>query len=81
MSNPTASVTVSDFFFPLSITTSAFSCAIALSASVIFFALQRQGIEINWSGNSLPFGGLDAAGPRLETLAEGEHFGPGVGEF
>ena len=46
-----------------------------------FFALQQQGIEINWSGNNLPFEGLDAAGPRLKTLAKGEHFGPGVGEF
>ena len=67
--------------FPHSITTSAFSCAIAISALVIFFALQRQGIEVNWSGNTLPFEGLDAVGPRLKTLADGEHFGPGVGEF
>ena len=46
-----------------------------------FFALQQQSIEISWSGNNLPFEGLDAAGPRLKTLATGEHFGPGVGEF
>ena len=67
-------------FLP-SITTYAFSCAVALSASVTFFALQQHGIEINWSGNSLPFEGLDAAGPRLRTLVDGEHFGPGIGEF
>ena len=72
---------VPDFLSPFSITTSAFSCGIAFSALVIFFALQQQGIEINWSGNNLPFEGLDAAGPRLKTLGEGEHFGPGVGEF
>ena len=71
---------MSEFSSP-SITTSAFSCAIALSALVTFFALQQPGIELDWSGNNLPFAGLDAAGPRLKTLAEGEHFGPGVGEF
>jgi hypothetical protein len=48
---------------------------------VIFFALQQQGIEINWSGNSIPFAGVDGVGPVLETLANGEHFGPGPGEF
>jgi hypothetical protein len=80
VSDSTASVTPSDLF-PLSITTSAFSCAIAFSALVIFFALQQQGIDISWSGNKLPFEGLDAAGPQLKTLASGEHFGPGVGEF
>ena len=67
--------------FHFSITTSAFSCAIAISALVMFFALQQPGIEISWSGNNLPFEGLDATGPRLKTLAEGEHFGPGIGEF
>jgi hypothetical protein len=48
---------------------------------VIFFALQQQGIEIDWSGNSIPFAGVDAAGPILKPLADGEHFGPGPGEF
>ena len=70
-----------DCALSFSITASAFSCAIAICALVIFFALQRQGIELDWSGNNLPFEGLDAVGPRLKVLAEGEHFGPGVGEF
>jgi len=53
----------------------------ALCALVTFFALQQQGIEVSWSGNSLPFEGLDATGARLKILPKGEHFGPGVGEF
>jgi hypothetical protein len=51
---------------------------------VIFFALQRPGIKIKWSGNSIPFAGVDGvdgAGPILKRLADGEHFGPGPGEF
>jgi hypothetical protein len=48
---------------------------------VIFFALQQQDIEIDWSGNSVPFEGVDAAGPVLKTMAQGEYFGPGPGEF
>jgi hypothetical protein len=48
---------------------------------VIFFALEQQGIEINWSGNSIPFAGVDGAGPILKVLPDGEHFGPGPGEF
>lgn len=47
MSDSTTSVITSDFPSLLNITTSAFSCAIALSALVIF-ALQQQGIGINW---------------------------------
>ena len=66
---------------PPSITSTAFSCGIAISALVTFFALEQQGIEINWSGNNLPFEGVDAAGPTLNVLADGEHFGPGPGEF
>jgi hypothetical protein len=48
---------------------------------VIFFALRQQDIEIDWSGNNIPFAGVDAAGPTLKTLIDGEHFGPGPGEF
>ena len=52
-----------------------------MCALVIFFALQQQDIEIDWSGNNISFAGVDAAGPILKTLADGEHFGPGPGEF
>jgi len=48
---------------------------------VTFFALEQQGIEIDWNGNSISFAGVDAAGPVLKTLANGKHFGPGPGEF
>jgi hypothetical protein len=65
----------------ISITSTAFSCAIAISSLVIFFTLQQQGIEIDWSGNNIPFAGADGAGPILKTLVDGEHFGPGPGEF
>ena len=67
--------------FSFSITTSAFSCAIAISALVIFFALEQQDVQFNWSGNEISFAGVDAAGPVLKTLAPGGHFGPGPGEF
>ena len=64
-----------------SITSTAFSCAIAICALVTFFALQQQGVEINWSGNTIPFAGVDGAGPVLKTVPDGGHFGPGPGEF
>ena len=64
-----------------SITTSAFSCAIAISALVTFFALQQQGFEIDWSGNSRPFDGCDGSGCALHPVPAGANFGPGPGEF
>lgn len=47
----------------------------------MFFALQQQGIEIDWKGNTISFEGIDATGPKLKKLAKGETFGPGPGEF
>lgn len=44
-------------------------------------ALREQRIYISWSGSDLPSAGLDAPGPRLKAIAEGEHLDPGVGEF
>ncbi|KZW02411.1 OPT-domain-containing protein [Exidia glandulosa HHB12029] len=64
------------------ITTSAFTCAIAIVGVICFFALQFPGIEIDWVGNTKPFvDNCDADACRLKTLLPGEHFGPGVGEF
>ncbi|EJD47639.1 OPT oligopeptide transporter [Auricularia subglabra TFB-10046 SS5] len=64
------------------ITTSAFSCAIAIVGIVMFFALQYHGIDLIWAGNNKPFeDNCDALRCPLKKLAEGEHFGPGVGEF
>lgn len=64
------------------VTTTAFSTAIAISAIVMFFALQFNGIEVEWVGNTRPYAGLDAEGPvRLTVDEERGFFGPGVGEF
>ncbi|EPQ54770.1 OPT-domain-containing protein [Gloeophyllum trabeum ATCC 11539] len=63
------------------ITTTAFSCAIALSAIVMFFALQWPGVTINWSGNDRPYAGCDGTGCPLLPIPEQGYFGPGPGEF
>jgi len=63
------------------ITTTAFACAIAISALVTFFALEQQGIEIIWNGNDLPFNGCDGTGCVLHPIPQGGYFGPGPGEF
>ncbi|KAF7365747.1 OPT-domain-containing protein [Mycena venus] len=63
------------------ITTTAFSAAIAISAVVIFFALQWPNVEINWSGNTRPFAGCDGDGCPLLPIPESGTFGPVVGEF
>ncbi|EON97382.1 putative opt oligopeptide transporter protein [Phaeoacremonium minimum UCRPA7] len=64
------------------VTSAAFSCAIAISGIVIFFALQVWDIELSWWGNDVVAEGCDAAGNCvLKSLAEGEYFGPRLGEF
>ncbi|KAH7100232.1 OPT oligopeptide transporter [Auriculariales sp. MPI-PUGE-AT-0066] len=65
------------------ITTSAFTCGIAISAIVCYFALNYSDIELDWVGNSKPFDdNCDALKcPRLKIDPAIGHFGPGVGEF
>ncbi|KAJ7101240.1 OPT-domain-containing protein [Mycena belliarum] len=63
------------------ITTTAFSAAIAISAVVIFFAVEWPDVSIDWIGNTRSFDGCDGSGCTRLVLADGEHFGPGVGEF
>ncbi|KAJ6602095.1 OPT-domain-containing protein [Mycena vulgaris] len=63
------------------ITTTAFSAAIALSAIVIFFAVQWPGVEIDWSGNTRPFLGCDGDACPLLPIPDVGTFGPVVGEF
>jgi hypothetical protein len=64
------------------VTSAAFSCAIAISGIVIFFALQMSEIELNWWGNSVVSKGCDGTGDCvLKVLPEGEYFGPRIGEF
>ncbi|KAJ6565020.1 OPT-domain-containing protein [Mycena vulgaris] len=63
------------------ITSAAFSIAIAISAVVIFFAVEWLDVEIVWSGNTRPFEGCDGvACPRL-PIPDSGFFGPGPGEF
>lgn len=48
----------------------------------MFFALQVWEIEVSWWGNNVVAEGCDAAGNCvLKALAEGEYFGPRLGEF
>ncbi|KAJ7681289.1 OPT-domain-containing protein [Mycena rosella] len=63
------------------ITTTAFSAAIALSAIVIFFAVQWPGVEIDWIGNTRPFAGCDGNGCPFLPIPDSGTFGPVVGEF
>ncbi|CAK5266492.1 unnamed protein product [Mycena citricolor] len=63
------------------ITTTAFSAAIAISAIVIFFAVQWPNVVIDWSGNNRPFEGCDANGCTRLTVPVNGTFGPAVGEF
>jgi OPT family small oligopeptide transporter len=64
------------------ITSAAFSCAIAVSGIVIFFALQVWDISLMWWGNDVLGEGCDSTGSCVRmTVAEGEYFGPRIGEF
>lgn len=64
------------------VTSAAFSCAIALSGIVIFFALQIFEIELKWWGNTVVGEGCDGSGDCvLNVLPDGEYFGPRIGEF
>jgi hypothetical protein len=67
----------------LSITSAAFGSAIPIFLAVVFLPLRSRGIVIDWSGNNIPYAGVDGRypGPILKPLADGEHFGPGPGEF
>ncbi|KAK2623709.1 hypothetical protein QTJ16_006890 [Diplocarpon rosae] len=63
------------------ILSASWSSAIAIAAIIIFFGLQWSEVEIKWWGNSVSYQGCeDIPCTRLE-LAEGEYFGPGIGEF
>ncbi|EXF83712.1 uncharacterized protein N0V96_010772 [Colletotrichum fioriniae] len=59
----------------------AFSCGIAISSIIMFFGLQWQDIEVDWWGNSVVSQGCEGKACRLLTLAEGEYFGPRIGDF
>lgn len=59
-----------------------FSSGIAIAAIIIFFGLQWNGdIAIDWWGNNVVSQGCEGDYCLRYTLADGESFGPGVGEF
>lgn len=60
----------------------AFNVGIAISAIVIFFAVQYHEVSLSWWGNNVPFAGVDGGAENapscvLKTLAEGARF-PGT---
>jgi len=63
------------------IISASFSSGIAIAAVIIFFALQYNGTELVWWGNTVSFEGCEGTACRLLTLAKGEKFGPAIGEF
>jgi hypothetical protein len=58
-----------------------FSSGIAVAAIVIFFSLQWTNTTVDWWGNNVVSQGCEGTPCLLHTLADGEHFGPGPGEF
>lgn len=58
-----------------------FSCAIAVAAIIIFFGLQWTEQELDWWGNSVTSQGCEGSACTLYQVAEGEYFGPRIGEF
>jgi hypothetical protein len=72
----------SDFSFKYNyVLSAAFSSGIALSAVIMFFALQYTNISIEWWGNEVSFQGCEDTSCVKHTLAKGEYFGPRIGEF
>ncbi|KAF8173156.1 OPT-domain-containing protein [Mycena galopus ATCC 62051] len=63
------------------VTSAAFSAAVSICGIVIFFAIERPGVQLSWSGNTRPFEGCDARGCARLPLPSQGFFGPGVGEF
>ena len=50
--------------------TSSFGAALAISAVVIFFAVEYKTVELNWWGNTVSFAGCDNAGCTLKAIPE-----------
>ncbi|KAK0609299.1 Sexual differentiation process protein isp4 [Lasiodiplodia hormozganensis] len=63
------------------VVSAAFSAAIAIAAIVIFFALQWSSVSIDWWGNSVSFQGCEDDACTRYTVADGEYFGPRIGQF
>ncbi|KAL8286132.1 hypothetical protein RQP46_004620 [Phenoliferia psychrophenolica] len=54
---------------------------VALATIIIFFALSYNNIKLVWGGNTIGNDTADTKGTPWLTVAKGQHFGPGVGEF
>lgn len=59
----------------------AIDVGIALSAIIIFFALQYSNIKLEWWGNSVPYAGADGDQTPLIILKKGETFGPSPDQY
>lgn len=59
----------------------AFTAAISIAGTLIFFTLEMQDISLDWWGNSITDQGCEAKPCVLKHLAPGKHFGPGPGQF
>lgn len=58
----------------------ALSTAIAISAVIIFFAVEYHGYAIDWWGNS-PDSGCESSTCTRLKLPSGEYFGPRIGTY
>ena len=58
-----------------------FSSAIAIAAIFIFFCFQLPEIELPWWGNDVVGYVCEGDPCTLKTVADGEYFGPRIGEF
>ena len=60
------------------ILSAALDSGVAIALIVIFFSLQlpKDGVFINWWGNTVWMNTLDAIGAPFKTVAPGETFGP-----
>ncbi|KAF4978313.1 hypothetical protein FZEAL_5286 [Fusarium zealandicum] len=64
------------------ILSAALSSGVAISALIIFLALQYNDITLDWWGNTVPFKGCEGSEQCvLKRVPEGEYFGPRIGEF
>jgi hypothetical protein len=59
----------------------AWSCGIAISGIIIFFALQFTDVKFEWWGNMASDMGCEGQACTLKHLAPGEYFGPRIGTF
>ncbi|KAK3689067.1 OPT oligopeptide transporter protein-domain-containing protein [Podospora appendiculata] len=59
----------------------AFTTGISIAAIVIFFAMDWNDVKVDWWGNNVIRMGCEDEPCVLKTLADGEYFGPGPGQF